>query len=217
MLPLHWFYIKKKLISICLTSNEVNTTLEKLLSATADHELWKQFKAGNKQSYETLMQAHYRSLFAYGLKFSKDGEFVKDCIQDLFLELWKNRETIGNLSYVRSYLFKCLRNKIWRVLHQQRWHHQAEQLEDDYYFDVEFSIEHHLIREETLRDTATKFADLLNQLPKRQKEIIYLRFYQNLEIDEIVQVMEINSQSAYNLLHKAISSLREMPLAHIKP
>ncbi|MBA4057460.1 MAG: sigma-70 family RNA polymerase sigma factor [Marivirga sp.] len=155
-------------------------------------------------------------MFSYGSKFSKNVEFVKDCLQDLFLELWKNRETIGSTDHVRSYLFKSLRNKIWRVRHKDRWHNNAEPIEENYYFDVEFSIEHHLIREETLRDTATKFSDILNQLPKRQKEIIYLRFYQNLEIQEIVQVMEINSQSAYNLLHKALSSLRETPLTKIR-
>ena len=83
------------------------------------------------------------------------------------------------------------------------------QLDENYYFDVEFSIEHHLIREQTLRETATKFSDALNKLPKREKEIIYLRFYQNLEISEIVEVMEINSQSVYNLLHKALSHLRD--------
>jgi RNA polymerase sigma factor (sigma-70 family) len=169
--------------------------------SACDDDLWKDFKAGNKASFEKLMSAHYRSLFSYGLKFTKNTELVRDCLQDLFLELWKNRESLGATSYVRSYLFKSFRNKIWRVLHQNRWHHRAEQIQENYY----------LIREETLRYTTAKFSSLLNQLPKRQKEIVYLRFYQNLDIQEIVQVMEITSQSAYNLLHKAISSLRENP------
>jgi RNA polymerase sigma factor (sigma-70 family) len=73
---------------------------------------------------------------------------------------------------------------------------------------VEFSIEHHLIREQTLRETANTFSDLLNKLPKRQKEIIYLRFYQDLEVSEIVEIMEINAQSVYNLIHKALANLR---------
>jgi RNA polymerase sigma factor (sigma-70 family) len=188
--------------------------LEKI--SLSDSELWKEFKAGNKHSYEKLMTGYYRSLFNYGSKFSKNTELVKDCLQDLFLDLWKNRETIGFVNHVRSYLFKSFRNKIWRVLHKNRWHDQTAQIDDAYFFDVEFSIEHHVIREETLRDTATRFSDILNQLPKRQKEIIYLRFYQDLEIQEIVQIMEINSQSAYNLLHKALSNLRETPLANIR-
>lgn len=174
-----------------------------------DSRLWNQFRSGNKISFETLMKNHYRNLFIYGTKFRRDHEFVKDCLQDLFLELWKNRETLGDTNYVRSYLFKCVRNKINRELHKNRWHLQNLQLDDGYHFDVEFSIEHHLIREQTLRETANKFSEALNKLPKREKEIIYLRFYQNLEMAEIVQVMEINAQSVYNLLHKALSHLRD--------
>lgn len=161
------------------------------------------------------MTLHYRSLFNYGTKFIKDGEFVKDCLQDLFLELWRSRENINGTDFVKSYLFKSLRNKIYRELHKNRWHLNTGQIEDDYYFDVEFSIEHHLIREQTLRETSNKFSELLNKLPKRQKEIIYLRFYQNLEIPEIVQVMEINAQSVYNLLHKALTNLKDPVLAKI--
>lgn len=156
------------------------------------------------------MQAHYRHLYAYGTKFRKDREFVKDCLQDLFLELWKNRATLGSTGHVKSYLFKCVRNKIFRAVQKNKWHSQATQLDDNYTFDVEFSIEHHLIREQTLRDTASRFSKVLNTLPKRQKEIIYLRFYQDLEIAEIVKVMEINAQSVYNLINKALSRLHDL-------
>jgi RNA polymerase sigma factor (sigma-70 family) len=90
---------------------------------------------------------------------------------------------------------------------------QASSISDDYYFDVEFSIEHHLIREQTLRDTANQFTESLNKLPRREKEIIYLRFYQELEVTEIVEIMEINAQSIYNLLHKALGHLRELFVA----
>lgn len=148
-------------------------------------------------------------MFIYATKFRKDDEFVKDCLQDLFLGLWKNRQTLSSTKYVRSYLFKSIRNKIYRELQKNRWHLQTIQLDDNYYFDVEFSIEHHLIREQTLRETANRFSEALNKLAKREKEIIYLRFYQNLEITEIVDVMGINAQSVYNLLHKALSHLRE--------
>ena len=93
------------------------------------------------------MKNHYRNLFTYGSKFRRDDEFVKDCLQDVFLGLWKNRETLGSTNYVKSYLFKCVRNKIYRELHKNRWHLQTMQLDENYYFDVEFSIEHHLIRD----------------------------------------------------------------------
>lgn len=159
------------------------------------------------------MQVHYRNLFVYGTKFTKDSEFVKDCLQDLFLELWKNRERLSSTPYVKSYLFKSIRNKIYRELQKNKWRLEAGQIDDQYFFDVEFSIEYHLIREQTLRENANRFSAILNKLPKRQKEVIYLRFYQDLEIPEIVEIMEINAQSVYNLLHKALSNLRNPLLA----
>lgn len=155
------------------------------------------------------MQAHYRSLYGYGSKFSKDTEFVKDCIQDLFLELWKNRATLGETCHPRFYLLKSLRRKMYRTLHKNRWYAQAEPVSDTYQFDAAFSVEHLLIREQTLRDTAAKITAVLNQLPRRQKEIIHLRFFEELEADQIVQIMEISHQSVYNLLHRAISNLRQ--------
>jgi RNA polymerase sigma factor (sigma-70 family) len=161
------------------------------------------------------MRAHYRNLFAYGTKFRNDPEFVKDCLQDLFLELWKNKATLGSTNFVKSYLFKCVRNKIFRSLQKNKWHLQTETLDNNYVFDVEFSIEYHLIREQTLRDLANRFSKVLNTLPKRQKEIIYLRYYQDLEIAEIVKVMEINAQSVYNLISKALSNLHDPLLSEM--
>jgi RNA polymerase sigma factor (sigma-70 family) len=182
--------------------------LKALNLSAADVTLWNEFRSGNKQSFEKLMRLHYRGLFGYATKFTHDSEFAKDCLQELFLELWRNRATLNPTEFVKSYLFKSVRNKVNRELHKNRHHHHTQQLDDNYYFDVEFSIEHHLIREQTLRETANTFSELLNKLPKRQKEIIYLRFYQDLEVSEIVEIMEINAQSVYNLLHKALANLK---------
>jgi len=184
--------------------------LKSITPIDLDIQLWDEFRGGNKGSFERLMQVHYARLYAYGTKFSKDREFVKDCLQDLFLELWRNRTSLGNTDHVKSYLFKCVRNKIFRAIQKNKWQAQTTTLDDHYMFDVEFSIEHHLIREQTLRDTAIRFSNVLNALPKRQKEIIYLRYYQDLEIAEIVKVMDINAQSVYNLINKALSRLQEL-------
>lgn len=154
------------------------------------------------------MRTYYQVLFSYATKFCRDGEFVKDCLQELFLELWKNRSSLGPTEYVKSYLFKSIRNKIFRELHKNRFHNDSASIDHDHDFYVEFSIEHHLIREQTMREVANTFAHLLNKLPKRQKEIVYLRFYQDMDATEISNIMDISSQSVYNLIYKALKFLR---------
>jgi RNA polymerase sigma factor (sigma-70 family) len=54
-----------------------------------------------------------------------------------------------------------------------------------------------------------KIEVLLNKLPKRQKEAIYLKYYSELKTAEIAEIMNINYQSVVNTLHKAIKSLKE--------
>ena len=53
-----------------------------------------------------------------------------------------------------------------------------------------------------------KLEQVMNQLPARQKELIYLRFHQNLSFEQIAEIMQLGRQSVYNLLQKSLLSLR---------
>jgi RNA polymerase sigma factor (sigma-70 family) len=75
-----------------------------------DNLLWRQFKEGNKQALGQMAGEYYRVLFNYGTRFSKDTEFIRDCIQEVFSNLWERREFISIPLSVKSYLFKSLRN-----------------------------------------------------------------------------------------------------------
>src|SRR5690606_3537124 len=79
-----------------------------------DQELWNSFRKGEEQAFAQIARQYYPGLFSYGAKFSRDREFVNDCVQDLFLELWSKRESIGDTQFVKFYLFKSLRRKIHR-------------------------------------------------------------------------------------------------------
>lgn len=47
-------------------------------------------------AFEELMKTHFAVLFHYGTKFSKDKEFIRDCIQDLFLQLWESGQNLSD-------------------------------------------------------------------------------------------------------------------------
>jgi RNA polymerase sigma factor (sigma-70 family) len=51
---------------------------------------------------------------------------------------------------------------------------------------------------------------VINTLPPRQKEIIFLRFYEGLSYDEIADIMSISINSAYKLLYKALENLQQI-------
>jgi len=170
-----------------------------------DAALWLRLIDGDELALDGLMQLFFKELFHYGTKFSADDDLIKDCIQDLFLDLWERRHTLRTDVLVKPYLLVAVRRRIHRV-----W--QMNQLQTDLTtqpeFAAEFTVEDSLIRSEQARATARQMQQLLDSLPARQKEVIYLKYFQELDRDQIADTMQIAPQSVSNLLQEALRKLR---------
>lgn len=175
-------------------------------SRPSDHDLWVGLQNADKRSYSNLIRRYTNLLFRYGIRFVNDEDFVKDCVQDVFLALWNCRDTISDTASVKSYLFKALRFRIFRE--KAKWNNYTLDYDND--FEADFSIEDKLIDKQTSLETHMKISAALNKLPRRQKEILYLRFYEEMDHDRIAQVMGLSKQSVYNLLHEAVLSMRRV-------
>lgn len=171
-------------------------------------QIWQSFKQGNEDAFNELIELYYPSLLNYGLRFQKDRELVKDGIQDLFLELWKNRNSIGDVRVPKSYLLVSLRRKLLRESGRIRWMKEAPEISDDYDFEVQFAIETYLINTEIQHEDLKKLKKSLAQLTRRQREAVYLRFYQELSYEDIADAMRINRHSAVNLVYEAIRFIK---------
>ena len=138
---------------------------------------------------------------------------VEDCIQDLFLEIWKNRKNLGKTDSIKLYLLSSLRRKIIRKSTSESKKIDKNASVENYNFEVEFTPEDLIISDETTQLNNKKLQGHLQKLSKRQKEAIYLKYYQGLEYDEISRIMDINYQSARNLVYSALKALKQNFLA----
>jgi RNA polymerase sigma factor (sigma-70 family) len=173
-----------------------------------DRVLWQDFLAGEVSAFEKLMSDNFRLLFRYGSKFSKDRELVKDSIQDLFMILWEKRDNLSSDAAVKPYLMASLRRLMHRQVSSRTWvGGEALQDEDDY-FEIEFSVEDDYIRNEATNTRTHQLQKLLNALPRRQKEVVYLKFFQELGREQIAEVMAVSPQTVSNLLQIAIRHLK---------
>lgn len=66
-----------------------------------------------------------------------------------------------------------------------------------------------MIEDEITMIRIRELTHLIEDLPKRQKECIYLRFYEGMSYQEISDIMDIEIGSTYKLLYKAIEKLYE--------
>jgi len=176
----------------------------------SDSQLWQQLKEGSELALGKLLKKYFNPLQNYGYKFIRNKDFVKDCVQEVFVEIWNRKSTITQPDSVRAYLLSSVRKKILRESVRQKLNQENEliDIENDINF-VEFSPELKIIEQENSQETIKKVSIILNSLPKRQREVIYLKYYQNLERDEIAEIMDINTQSVSNLLQVAFQTIRE--------
>ena len=171
-------------------------------------ELWKNLKAGQKEALGKIYQTHVDVLIQYGSRFTSNIQMVEDCIQDLFVELWKNRNGLGETTAIKPYLMASLRRKIYRK--NKKANLVVSDDHDAYLpFEVTQAFEQKLIEKEVSEEQVKKLKSALTSLSKRQQEVIYLKYYAGLDYEDIEAVMSINYQSIRNLVSTALKKLKD--------
>nr|MBI1229372.1 sigma-70 family RNA polymerase sigma factor [Cytophagales bacterium] len=180
---------------------------------TTAEVLWLGLKSGDKQAFEQLYRQYVKVLFQLGTSITGDPDFVEDCIQELFIDLWKYRENIKATDNVRLYLFRSLSNKInkekKKALKGNERQHQAAAFYPSHLESVEVKMVH-AQQEAALQK---KLANCLKDLPIRQSEVIQYLFFESLSYEETAKLMGINLRSVYTLAWKALSTLKKSILS----
>jgi len=172
-------------------------------------DLWGRFRQGDEEAFDELTKRRYRLLFNYATRFTKNTELIKDCIQDLFLELWYRRASLTETPYVTVYLVKSLRNNLLRKIRiNNRLDSSADITESCERFTDNLTVETILISSESMTEREREIRSAISRLPKRQQEVIFLKFYEGMSNDEISNVMEIERQTVANFLYRAIGQLK---------
>jgi RNA polymerase sigma factor (sigma-70 family) len=170
-----------------------------------DEDLWTDFKEGDVQAYEFMFKKNYDLLYNYGLKITRNSEETRDCIQQLFAGLWESRLRLGYSNSIRSYLLASLRRLILRRLADKSRFVSIEGIRCE--FHVEISTELKYIKNQDEIEQVRLMRDVIQKLPDRQKEALYLKYYSDHSFGEIALIMGITTRGVYKLIYKALDHL----------
>jgi len=172
--------------------------------------LWETFLGGDKFAFNRIVQHFYKESFQYGMKFTDDADLVKDCLQEMFLTLWTRRSHLNPVDSIKGYLFVSLRRLLHKkVLGQKKHLTQSLDADADFGIRFSFSFDEHYVQNESYTQMAAWLNNKLIELPSRQKEVLYLRFFKQLTRNETSEVMGISPQTVANLQLTAIKTLKE--------
>ncbi|MEA5256691.1 sigma-70 family RNA polymerase sigma factor [Arcicella aquatica] len=177
-------------------------------SFSSDKILWETFKQGDKKAFAMIYEQYIQALLNYGHKITQDESLIEDSIQDLFYELWNSKSKLAETDSIKFYLFKALRNKIYRNKEKNNFDviDENQPLPD---WLSEVSTEYSIILQEHEESQLSHLKKAIQKLPKRQQEAINLRFFHDFSNEEVAQLMGVNYQSACKFIYTGLRFLKE--------
>jgi RNA polymerase sigma factor (sigma-70 family) len=197
--------------------NKANIVLAAPSLIEGENELWLSLRSGSREALNSIFEKNCRHLYSYGRNITPDKALIADCVQDLFVELWIKREALtARVNSIKFYLLKSLRRRIIRALSDNK-RISERILSRSHAEEVEFNIEVNIIRNQLSVEQSLQLQASLETLNSRQREAIYLKFYEGMTNEQIASVMSINLKAVYNLVARSISALQKFFKAHPLP
>lgn len=155
-----------------------------------------------------LFSTFYNPLYRTGLKYGATNEVVEEAIQAVFIDVWQYRKTLGDIQSFEAYLKGALRKRLTKMaLKTDKNAQNTEGVENDLLLSVE-AYENVLILQETNDQKRTQLKMALEQLTPRQKELIVLRYFEEMSYTDITEKTQLQTDSIYKTIHEALKRLR---------
>lgn len=156
-----------------------------------------------------LFSTYYNRLYRTGLKYGATNEVVEEAIQAVFIDVWQYRQTLGDIHSFEAYLKGALRKRLTKMAaNNVKTHgHVSLHVENDLLLSVE-AYENVLILQETNDQKRTELKTALEQLTPRQKELIVLRYFEEMSYADITEKTQLQTDSIYKTIHEALKRLR---------
>ncbi len=182
-------------------------------SESNSDKLWDDFRKGSIESFERIYRENAKVLLTYGRKINSDRQVVFDIVHELFSQIWAKRASLGPTVSIRNYLLKALRTSLYRTS-QKSNNFNLEFLLYENESDFFESRESEIISIEKTETQRKLVKRAIVELSKREQEVIHLKFFENMNIEEISNVLGIKYQSVKNTSHSAIQKLKKFFKSH---
>lgn len=183
-----------------------------------DEELALLYMAGDNSAFDELLARNQQKVFDYILFVVRDPELANDVFQDTFVKViikLQEGKYVNNGKF-SFWLTRIAHNIIMDKYRRQRGEHIVEPNADN---DLS------LLRSDTLTDgnreneyvnnqVMTDVRHIMNALPTAQREVVYMRFYQDMSFKEIAELTGVSINTSLGRMRYALINMRRMAKQH---
>ena len=188
------------------------------LTVMTDEELAMAYIEGNNRAFDLLLQRTQSKLFSYILFVVRDHDKAEDVFQETFVKVitklnQRKYTTSGKFS---AWLMRIAHNVIMDNYREQRAQNIVEPTQGNDLSNIsskdllDTNVENRYVNEQVLSDVKK----MMNQLPATQREVVYMRFYQEMSFKEIAETTGVSINTSLGRMRYAVLNMRRMARQH---
>lgn len=182
-----------------------------------DEELAIMYVDGDNKAFDLLLSRNQEKLFTYILFVVRDREMANDMFQETFFKVVSRLQQgkyIANGKF-SAWLMRIAHNVIMDWYRQQRAQNIVDAPKENDLSNVgstllESSREGELVNNQVVEDVRR----MMSHLPASQREVVFMRFYQQMSFKEIAEATGVSINTALGRMRYAILNLRRMTREH---
>jgi RNA polymerase sigma-70 factor (ECF subfamily) len=177
------------------------------------NKIWREVKAGSEKAFYVFYTMLFPNLVKYVRQMVKDIFLAEDIVQDMFIKIWHERDSIHIFGSVHTYIYKMAhhatvnqlqhlatsKNRVNRTVSDGEW----QFIIDNY------QVNDSIIEQMEMEETETAIRLVVETLPAKCKEVFIMSRYDEMTNDEIAQKTGISVHTVRTHLYHALDVIRQ--------
>ncbi|HRP57229.1 RNA polymerase sigma-70 factor [Agriterribacter sp.] len=162
-------------------------------------KLLAEIASGNEVAFTKLFGMYIERFYAVALKMTRSDEVAKDIVQDVFMNIWKNRERLLNVDHPSSYFFTAVYRRVY-------YHYRKTALERKFLRSVPAIEASENTTDEMIiaHECSEWVSEAITRLPPRQKLVFRLSKEEGMKREDIARQLKISPNTVKNHLSEAL-------------
>jgi len=170
-----------------------------------NHNIGFALKNGESWALDLLFKKHYNDLCRYAYKYVQDQDEIEEIVQHCFVKLWENREKAESIILFKPYLYRSVQNACINKLQHEKVKAEYRSAAA-YELKMLYTSESDSLQQAELADAIRKEVE---KLPKKNREVFKLRFFNGLNTKEVCDKLGVNERTVESHVRNAFKMLRK--------
>jgi len=172
-----------------------------------EKDLVGRIQKSDSSAFEELFFTYYNKLCGLAIQYVRSRELAKDCVQEVFLKIWRRRESWEIQYSVRVYLYQAVRNQALNLVEKSK---NLQEYSERFYEEKKYQV---MSKSNSLTDEELRLVEriwtFVESMPERRKTVFELHRKHGLSYKEIARVMQISRKTVENHMGKALQQIRD--------